>query len=148
MCLPVRLSLIGRLAPDHFLDLVQRTDMLQRLGVQGIRVCGVQFVELSPSMCPASCFGYPPGFVNRPISAVGIRLQRAVERFEMLLRMDALAVGRIGEPDGRRRHVTRVPVVAHVDPQPSGFRLAIARREHRHWRIVGMQFDGCHDVPA
>lgn len=91
----LRLSLIGRLAPDRFLDLVQRADTLQRLGVQGIRACGVQFVELSPSMCPASCFGYPPGFVNRLISAVGIRLQRAVERFEMLLRMDALAVGRI-----------------------------------------------------
>ncbi len=105
MCLPVRLSLIGRLAPDRFLDLVQRADTLQRLGVQGIRPRGMQFIELSPSMCPAGCFGYPPGFVNRLVSAIGIGLQRAAERFEMLLRMDALAVGRIGEPNGRRRHV-------------------------------------------
>ncbi len=36
MCLPVRLSLIGRLAPDRFLDLVQRADTLQRLGVPSV----------------------------------------------------------------------------------------------------------------
>jgi hypothetical protein len=39
-------------------------------------------------------------------------------------------------------------VVAQVDPQPAGFGPAATGVEHRDRGIIGMQFSGCHDMPA
>lgn len=106
----------------------------------------MQFVELPPGIRPARRSGNASRFGDRLVAAVGIGLQRAIERFEVLLRVDALAVRRIGKPDGRRRGVARRPVVMHIHPQASGFSVAVAWREYRHGRIVGMELRRRNDV--
>ncbi|KVM94381.1 hypothetical protein WT07_28165 [Burkholderia stagnalis] len=64
----------------------------------------------------------------------------------MLLRVDALAVRRIGKLDGRRSGIAGRPIVAHIYPQASGFGLAVPWREHRHGSIVGMELRRRYDV--
>ncbi|VVE58437.1 hypothetical protein PHO31112_05319 [Pandoraea horticolens] len=148
LLLPLGLSGIGWLAPNLVLDTVQRTDALQRLGIQGIRPCGMQVVELAPRMRPARSFDDIAALANLLVAAIGIGLKRAFELGQVLLRMLALAVRGVGEPDCGRRGVARVPVIAHIDPQPSRLCLAVAGSEHRHRGIVGMQFRGRHHVSA
>jgi len=55
--------------------------------------------------------------------------------------MDTLALWRVGEADRRRARVTSWPVVPHVCPEAPGFGFSIARREHRRWRVISVQFN-------
>src|SRR5208282_2159188 len=57
----------------------------------------------------------------------------------MLAGMFALAIFRIGEPDGRSCMFTCRPVIAHVGPETSGLGLAAAGSEHRYRRVVSVQ---------
>jgi hypothetical protein len=66
----------------------------------------------------------------------------------MLARVLALAVGRVGEPDGGCGRIARWPVVADISPEPSGLGPAVAWREHRDRRVVGVQLARGHDMIA
>lgn len=79
-------------------------------------------------------------FIELVESGVGIGLKHALEALQMLLRMLALTVGRVGESDGGRVGRARGPVVANVGPQPSRLRRAGAGSEHRNGCVVAMQF--------
>src|SRR5690606_25486957 len=107
--------------------------------------CGflnVEIVELTSYVRPASCFDDSARFVNFVVSGERIGLQDAREVFQMRLRMDAFAIGRVAQPDGGRCRVTTGPIIAGVDPQ-SGFAcLATARSQYLNWGIVGMQLLG------
>jgi hypothetical protein len=64
----------------------------------------------------------------------------------MLLRMFALAIGRVSKPDRRSRRVSCWAIVTNVGPQPTGLGLAHARSKHRHRRIVGVQLATIENV--
>ena len=106
----------------------------------------MQVVELAPRVRPAGRFLNRAVLVEGVEAGVGIGLQHAVEVGQVRLRMDALAVGRVGKPHGRRRRCRRWPVVAHIGPQARRSGLAIARRQHRDRRIVGVQLCAGQDV--
>ena len=53
--------------------------------------------------------------------------------------MFALAIGRVGKPHRRCRPLARRPIIANIGPQPSGLRLAVARRQHRYRGVIGVQ---------
>ena len=67
---------------------------------------------------------------------------------QMLLRMLALAIRRVGEPHGRRRGIAGGTIIANVSPQPPGLRLAVAGSQHRNRRVVGMQLVAAEHVAA
>jgi hypothetical protein len=120
--------------------------MLKRFGVQRIRTCRVRLVERASRVCPTGCFSHTPGFVDGPVAAVRVSLQCAAERLEVLLRMDALAIWRVGKSYRRRRHIGGGTIIAHAHPQATGLRLAVARREHRYRRVIGVEFRCRHHV--
>lgn len=80
----------------------------------------------------------------------GVRVgpQHAFELGQVVLRMDVLAVERVGEPYGWRHGIAGEPVIAHISPQARCFGLAFAGREHRNRRVVGVQLrDRQHMAP-
>lgn len=79
-------------------------------------------------------------------TGVGICLQYAFELGQVCLGMDALAVGRVGKPNGRRRRVASWPVIAHIGPQARRLGFAIAGRQHRDRRVVGVQLRCCQHM--
>ena len=99
----------------------------------------VQIVELSAHVRPAGRFLNASCFVDLIETRVAIGLQRAREAAQVRFRMLALAIRRVGEPHRWRRRVSRGPIIAHVGPQPPGFCFAVARRQHRNRRVIGMQ---------
>ena len=56
-------------------------------------------VELAPGMCPAGCLIYMVLPVQMMKAGIGIGLQGSGEVLQMLARMFALAIRRVGEPD-------------------------------------------------
>ncbi len=105
--------IVGRLAADVRLDRVQRADAPQRL--RGDRVLGAGPVLRYRSHNGRRACAQQAASTTRPLSyssrpaAVGIGLQDAAEVLQVLLRMLALAVGRVAVP-GRRRLGARRPV--------------------------------------
>src|SRR4029078_5591565 len=81
-------------------------------------------------------------------SPISIGLQGSDEVLQVLPRMFTAAVFRISESDSPSSLFARRSVVAHVGPEPSGFGLAVARCEHRHRRVVGMELATGKDMPA
>ncbi len=61
-----------------------------------------------------------PRRIDLPVAAVGVGLQDAAVVLQVILRLLALAVGRVAVPGCRRLGDARWPVVANVDPQPPG----------------------------
>ena len=61
----------------------------------------VQIMKLAASVRPACRFRRTAALINEIEPSVGIGLQNAVEVGKVGLRMDALAVWRIGQPDSR-----------------------------------------------
>ena len=108
----------------------------------------VDLVELAPGVGPAGHFVDIAAFVKVMEAGVGVCLKRTLVEPEVLPRVLALAIRRVGEPYGGRGPIARRPVVADIRPEPSGPGLAVARREHRHRCVVGMQLAGSHDVIA
>jgi hypothetical protein len=64
----------------------------------------------------------------------------------MLFRVLALAVRRVSKPHGRRSTVARGTIVANISPQAPRLGLAVARRQHRHRRVVRVQLASFHHV--
>jgi hypothetical protein len=90
-------------------------------------------------MRPAGGLGDPVAGEQLVEPGIAVGVDDAAEGLQMRLRMLALAVGRIEEQRRRRARAGERPLVAHVDPEPSGLGLAGARRQHRHRRVVDMQ---------
>jgi hypothetical protein len=78
-------------------------------------------------------------FVEMVEAGVGIGLKSAAIELEVFAWTFSLAVGRVGEPDGRSIGRTGWPVVANIGPEPPGFGLAGAGRKHRDRGVVGVQ---------
>src|SRR5579864_8681127 len=104
-------------------------------------------VELAPGMCPAGRLIYMVA-VKMMEARIGIGLQGSREVLQVLSRMFASAVFRIGEPDSGGSLFTCRPVIANISPEPSGLGLAVAGREHRYRRIVGMKLAAGEDMLA
>src|SRR5690242_14154999 len=84
-----------------------------------------------------------------PLEAgVGVSLQYAAEILEVLLRMKAPTIGRVGEPDRRRRFNASRAIIANIGPESSGLGPATPWRQHRNRRVVGMKLGTGHDMPA
>jgi len=137
--LPNFSSRLGGLAAYFFFDAIEGSDASQRLGCYGRGVDGMDVVELAPRMCPACDFIDGAVAVEMMKSGIGIGLQRALEVLQVLPGMLALAIFRVGEPDGGRGVFAGRPVVAHIGPESARLRLAIARREHRDRSVVGVE---------
>ena len=99
----------------------------------------MDLVELAPRVRPASRFDDGSIFIELPEAGVGIGLEGSLVELQVLLRVFALAVGRVGEPHGWRGLVARGPVVADIGPEPSGLGPAAPRIEHRNRGVVGVQ---------
>lgn len=108
----------------------------------------VDLVELAPCVCPAGDFNDGSCFVELLEASIGIGLQCALVELEMLAWVLALAVGRVGEPDGRRGRISGRSIIANVGPEPSSLGAAVAGCEHRDGRVVGVQLGCRHDVIA
>ena len=100
--------------------------------VDGRSMRDVDLVELAPRVRPAGDFDDPSTFIKLMEAGVGIGLERTVVELQVLPGVLSLAVGRVGEPHGWRGRIARWPVIANIGPEPSGLRLAVAWREHRH----------------
>ena len=59
-----------------------------------------------------------------------------------------LAVWRVAVEHGWRCGAGMRPFVAKIDPEPALLGLAVARRKHRHGRVIGMDDAARHDVAA
>jgi len=66
----------------------------------------------------------------------------------MLPGMFALAIFRVGEPNGRRHIQARRAIIAHVGPQSCRLGLAHPRRQNRYRRIIGMDLVCCQHMLA
>jgi hypothetical protein len=109
MRLAIDPTFVRWLASDVLLELIQCANSLDRLGVEGIRPRRMKLVELSSRVRPTGRFGNAPRFVYRLIAAVGVGLQRAGKGLQMLLRMNAFAVRRVGKPSSGPSQRTRTP---------------------------------------
>ena len=98
----------------------------------------IDVVKLAPCMRPAGNFVDRAAFIEMMKAGIRIGLQSALEVFEMLARMFALAIGRVREPDGRRSVFTGGPFVAHIGPQAACLGLAVAGSKHRNGRVIGV----------
>ena len=131
-----------------FFDAIQRADPLQRLPRHRRSVRLFQIVELAPHVRPARGLMNAAIFVELIEARVGIGLQRAAKLLQMLRGMLALAIRRVGKPHGGRGGVARRTIIANVGPQAPGLRLALARSQHRHRRVIGVQLTRGHHVPT
>ncbi len=133
-----RLTLGRCVSADDGFDVVESPDALERLPRQWRGLVDVHVMELATHMRPAGDLDDPVA-VEPVIAGVAVRLQEAPERPKMILGPLALAIGRVAEQHRSGRTVAGGAVVAHVYPQPTSAGLAMARRQHRHGRVVGMQ---------
>jgi hypothetical protein len=95
-------------------------------------------VELSPRMSPASYLVDNTAIVKMMKAGVGVGLQSTLKVLQMLARMLALAISRVGKPHCRWTLEPSRPIVTHIGPEPSRPGLPVAGRQYRYRRIVGM----------
>ena len=107
-----------------------------------------KFEELPPRMAPAQRLddrtGLAVGKIEAVVAVVSVGLQNAGVTGQMPLGMLARSIARGVEQ--RRRWVLAAerPVVADVDPDPAGYRLALGEDGNR--RVVAMQPLGGQDM--
>lgn len=86
-------AFVRRLTANLFFDSIQRPDPHQRFPRHRVSVRLFQIVELAPHMRPTRGLLDTPIFVELIESRIGIGLQRATKRFQMLRGMLAFAIG-------------------------------------------------------
>ena len=86
----------------------------------------MQVVEFATRVCHACRFDDAARLVQGPIPSKGIGLQNAGKAAQMLLRMLALAIRRVSEPDRRGCRFARRAVIPDIDPEPAGLGTAPA----------------------
>ena len=147
-------TLIGWPSADAAFDGEQGGDPLQ--GLQGDRRgCGmVHLVELSACVAPACNLDQRRLAIGRGWSVepfepgISIGMQKAPAGAKQCLRMDAHAIRRVVIERRRWHHRAPGPLVANDNPEPSGFGLSQAGREHRDGGVVGMQRGAGTNMPA
>src|SRR5579862_2726131 len=117
-------SLFRRPASDVSFDGIQLRDALQGLGSQRRSMRHLQLVELAPHMGPARRFPDLSALVKMMKSCVGIRLQDAAEPAQMLARMFATSIWRVGKPYRWWSAIACRAIIAYIGPQTTQFRLA------------------------
>jgi len=105
-------------------------------------------VELAPGMCPARHFINSAAFIEMMKAGVGIGLQSAFEVLQMLPGMLALAIRRVGEPNGWSGVFTGRSFIAHISPEAASPGLSVTRSEYRNRRIIGMNLRRRQDMLA
>jgi hypothetical protein len=96
----------------------------------------------APNMRPASDFLNAAIFFIKPTkSGEGVRLQPTTKSLQVPLRMFALTIRRVGEPNRCCCSINRRAIIPHVRPQSSRLRPAIPGRQHRYRRVVSMKLD-------
>jgi len=86
------------------------------------------------------------GFVETVEPGIGIGLQNPAIAGEVTFRVIAGAVAGIEKHSRRRIAAAEGPVVAHINPGPSGHRLALG--QHRHRRVIAMNAAAGKDMGA
>ena len=127
---------------------VKSADAVDGTGSRRRRMRSVDVVKLAPSMSPARCLVNPARVIQMMKTGVRVSLQRAREVLEMFPGMFALAIRRVGEPNGGCGVVACRAVIAHVSPEPARLRLPVARSEDRHGRVICVQLRGTENVTA
>src|SRR5690606_34976637 len=130
-CTSNRLPLVRWPSADLAFDLVECTDPGE--GLLRDRRAGrlVDVVELAPNVRPTSSLHDTARLVKTIEAGIAVRLQNAAEALQVLGRVSRLAIGRVAEPDSRRRLVTRGTIVANVGPQPPGLGRSAPGLQHR-----------------
>src|SRR5258706_10140918 len=108
----------------------------------------VDLVELTSRVSPTGNFDDRSTFVEMLEASIGVGLERTLVELEVLAWVLALAIGRVGEPYGGCSRIARWQVVADIGPESPDLRPAVARREHRDRRVVGVQLACGHDMIA
>src|SRR3546814_3611561 len=72
--------------------------------------------------------------VELVVSGITVGLEKAGERRELALRMDAAAIGGEPIPGERRGGGARRAIIDHIGPEPRLCGAALAGHEHRHRR--------------
>jgi hypothetical protein len=85
--------------------------------------------------------------IERLESGVTIGLKIAGERLHMCRRMLSSAIRAIEIGGGWRCRSAEWPVIADIDPEPSGLGSPKPRRQHRDGRIVAMNLLGGENMP-
>src|SRR5271157_1038540 len=98
----------------------------------------LQLVELAPYMRPAGRFLDGSALIKMMKARISIRLQSAAEPAQMLARMFAFPIGRVGEPYRGGCFIARWAIIPDIGPQSSSLGLAVTRRQHRNRRVIGM----------
>src|SRR3974390_2133311 len=125
-CCANLLPLLRWSAADLFLNGIQSCDSFQSLAGDGQGVRLLQVVELAPNVRPTSDFlNAAILFIELIESSIGVCLQPALKLPQMPLRMFALAIRGVREPNRRGRGVTRRAIIPHLSPQSSCLGLAM-----------------------
>src|SRR5579883_585391 len=90
----------------------------------------------------------PSRIKQRLEPSIAIGLEKAAECRHVASRMLAAAIRAEEVGRGRWRRSAERPVIAHIDPEPTGLGLAIAGRQHRNRRVVAVDLLGREDMAA
>src|SRR3546814_5779719 len=108
-------------------------------------VCSSDLValeDLASEMRPAGDLLDAISLIKLLISGIAVGLEKAGERPELALRMDATAIWREPIPGERRGGGTRCAVIDDISPEPRLRGAALAGHEHRYRRVVGVELGG------
>jgi hypothetical protein len=84
-----------------------------------------------------------PGWIVQPLEAgVAVSLKEAGEARQVRGWVLGTAIGAVEIGCGRSGGAAKQPVVAHIDPQPSGRGPPESRRQHRHRGVVAVDLLG------
>ena len=103
-------------------------------------------MELAPYVGPTRRLRDTAGVVQPVEPGIAVGLQHAGEPGQVRLGVLASAVGGIAVAHRRCRRPAIGALVAQICPQSAGAGLAGSGRQHRHWRVIGMQAGASHDM--
>ena len=88
----MRAADIGRLTADVLFDPVEAGDAIEQVGGERGRARLVALEDLAAEVCPAGDLADAVAFIELLISGIAVGLEKASERPEIALRMDAAAI--------------------------------------------------------
>lgn len=109
---------IGRLAADVLFDPVESGDACQQVGGERGWACLVALEDLAAEVRPAGDLLDAVALVQLLISGIAVGLEKAGERPQLALRMDAAAIRREPIPGERRGGGARCAVIDNIRPEP------------------------------
>ncbi len=109
-------SKLGKLAANLFLNGIERSDPGQSFACCGRGMDGVDLIQLAAGMGPAGHLIDALIAIEMVEACIRVSLQRTSEVLQMMARMLALAILRVGEPDGRWCLVAGRAVIPDIRP--------------------------------